>query len=142
MSIKIDKRVPFGFNGIWAKCYKLKNFNETKDSISYQNSDYYDIGFFIQLKDTENGINKSTNNTQSIENLVTEGVVKYYKTADACFKDGKYECIVEINDILRVGNDFYVVERIDEKSIYTPARQTFYYLTTKKVFIDGILGDK
>lgn len=142
MSIKIDKRVPFGFNGIWAKCYKLKNFNEIEDSINYQNSDYYDIGFQVQLKELENGINKSTNNMQSIENLITEGVVKNYKTTDACFKDFKYECIVEINDILRVGNDFYLVERIDEKSIYTPSRQTFYYLTTKQVFIEGILGDK
>ena len=141
MSIKIDKRVPFGFNGIWAKCYKLTNFNKTENSITYQNSDYYDIGFQVQLKDSDGGFNKSTNNTQSIENLITEGVVKFYKTTDAYFTDFKYECVVQINDILRVGNDFYIVEKIDEKSIYTPARQTFYYLTTKQVFIDGILGD-
>lgn len=141
MSIKIDKRVPFGFKGLWAKCYKLQNFNETKNSITYQNSNYHDIGFQVQLKELESGINKTKSNVQSIENLITEGSVRYFKTTDACFKTSKYECIVELNDILLIDGEYYVVERLDDKSIYTPSKQTFYYLTTKQIYIDGILGD-
>lgn len=145
MNIKVDKRVPFGFKGKWAKCYKLNTLNESDwgfdHAITYQKSYYYDVGYYIQLKDLENGVNKFRNNTQPIENLVTDGVVRYFKTTDAYFNGSKYDCVVQLNDILCVDNEYFIVEKVDDKSIYTPEKQTFYYLTTKQVYVDVVKGD-
>lgn len=144
MNISIDKRVPFGFKGIWGRCYKLTNYDEYSENqpiIIYQRATYYDIGYDVQFKLLEDGVDKSVNNTQTIDNLVTKGEYRVVKTSDAHFYDPKYECVCQPNDIIYFENDYWVVEKIDERSVYNPNRQTFYYLSIRKIFDDIITGE-
>jgi hypothetical protein len=141
MNIKIDKRVPFGFKGKWGKCYKLTNFNETESTITYQRCSYYDIGFDVQFKDLETGVDKSVMNAQPIANLVAKGDYRVIKTTDATLNDKNvYECVCQPNDIVLFDNQYWVVERIDVRSVFTPQKQAFYYLTVKNVFEEILTG--
>lgn len=144
MNISIDKRVPFGFKGIWGKCYKLTNYNEYSENqpiITYQRATYYDIGYDVQFKLLEDGVDKSVNNTQTIENLVTKGEYRVVKTTDAHFDKDKYECVCQPNDIIYFEKEYWVVEKIDERSVYNPSRQTFYYLSIRKIFDEILTGE-
>lgn len=151
MNIKIDKRVPFGFKGIWGKCYKLTNYNESvsntnqsavTDHIVYQRATYFDVGADIQFKLLEDGVDKSVNNTQTIENLVTKGEYRVVKTTDAHLNElNNYECICQPNDIILFQNQYWVVEKIDERSVYNPNKQTFYYLSLRKIFDEVLTGE-
>lgn len=150
MIIKIEKRVPFGFKGVWGRCYKLTNYdenytyndaNDTTHVIKYQRVSYYDIGADIQFKLLEDGVDKSVNNTQPISNLVTKGEYRVIKTTDAQWKNKKYECVCQPNDIIYFENDYWVVEKIDERSVYNPNRQTFYYLSIRKIFDEILTGE-
>lgn len=142
MNIKIDKRVPFGFKGKWGKCYKLFNFNQTENSINYQQNSYFDIGYDIQFKDLEKGIDKTIVNAQPIANLIAKGDYRVIKTTDAFLdKDNTYKCVCQPNDIILFDNEYWVVERIDARSVYTPQKQVFYYLTIKNIF-NEVLTDE
>ena len=142
MIIKIDRRFPFGFKGNWSKCYKKTNYNDTQETIEYSRTTYYDVGFDVQLKHIEDGVDKSIINSQPIQNLITKGGYIITKTTDAHFRDDikNYECIIEINDIVFFENEYWIVEKIDERSIYTPKKQTIYYIIMKNIFKDVIVG--
>lgn len=138
MSIKIDKRVPMGFRGIWARCYKLNNYNQTSEGIKYQSVDYYDVGFDVQIKLLEK--DKFVHNTQPIENLVTQGEYRTAQTTDAYFNGSDYECIIQPNDIIYFQGHYWVCDKIEEVGVYTPQKQGFYYVSLKKIF-DNIIVD-
>lgn len=144
MNIRIEKRVPFGFKGKWGKCYKLTNFNNVNGGITiiYQDNTYYDIGYDVQFKYLENGVDKTLSNSTPIANLVTKGEFRLVKTTDAYFNinTNEYECVVQPNDIVKVFGDWWICEKIEDRSIYTPEKQTFYYLSLKKIF-DKVVED-
>lgn len=143
MNIRIEKRVPFGFKGKWGKCYKLTNFNNGSPII-YQDNTYYDIGYDVQFKYLENGVDKSIINSTPIANLVTKGEFRLVKTTDAYFDNTtqEYECVVQPNDIIKVFGDWWICEKIEEKSVYTPQKQTFYYLSLKKIFEEVLTNNE
>lgn len=141
MNIKIDKRVPFGFKGMWGKCYKKTNYNETQDNVTYQRTTYFDIGFDVQFKYLENGYDKQVINTQNIANLVAEGSYRVVKTTDATFNGNAYDCVVSIGDIVSFEGRFWLVDKLDERSVYNPQKQTFYYIGLKAIFDEVIVGE-
>lgn len=141
MNIRIEKRIPFGFKGKWGRVYKLTNYNETSNEITYQRATYYDIGQDVQFKYLEDGIDKSINNSQPVQNLVTKGEFRLIKTTDAYFDGNNYECVVQNNDIVYFENEYWVAEKVDERSIFTPNKQTFYYLALRKIFKDTLIGE-
>ena len=141
MNIRIEKRFPFGFKGIWGQCYKLTNYNNTLNYITYQRATYYDIGYDVQFKYLEDGVDKSVINSQPVQNLIAKGEFRIVKTTDAYFDGEKYECIVQPNDIVRLKGEFWVCEKVDERSIYNPAKQSVYYLSLKKIFDNVIIGE-
>lgn len=144
--MRVEKRLNFGFKGEWGKVYKLWTFDETptNETITYQRSNYVDIGCDVQFKYLENGIDKTISVTQPIANLPTNAEYRLVKTADAYFNDKSqnYECVVAVNDIVKVFGCYWIVEKIDERSIYTPKKQTFYYLSLKKVFSEIVEKQK
>ena len=143
MNIRIEKRVPFGFKGKWGKVYKLTNFNNGIPII-YQDNTYYDIGYDVQFKYLENGVDKSIINSTPIANLVTKGEFRLVKTTDAYFDNTtqEYECVVQPNDIIKVFGDWWICEKIEERSVYTPQKQTFYYLSLKKIFEEVLTNNE
>lgn len=147
MNIKVEKRFPFGFKGLWADVYKLcveeEDYQVGTDFINYEQSTFFRVGSAVQIKLLEDGIDKSVNNAQPVTNLVTQGEFRLVKTTDAYFDDGtkKYECIIRPNDIVKFNNEFWVCEKIDERSVYNPAKQTTYYVALRKIFDNIIEND-
>lgn len=147
MNIKVEKRFPFGFKGLWAKVYKLNVENEQmqfgEEFITYQQHTFVSIASKVQIKLLEDGIDKSVNNAQPIQNLVTQGEFRLVKTTDAYYnvKTNQYECVIQPNDIVNFNNEFWVCEKIDERSIYNPAKQTVYYVALRKIFDNVIVNN-
>lgn len=134
-NFKITKRVPFGFLGIWGKCYKLTtyNINYTSKKIQTQGNTYYDIGQDVQLKLYEQ--DKDEKNEHLSENLIVSGQHRTFETTDAYMTDfGAYECIVQPNDIIYAMGSYWVCDRISEKNVFNPKKQTFYTIDCKKIF--------
>lgn len=133
--IKTEKRIPFGFRGEWGKVYKKFVYDDGEE-IDYQNNSYSQMENDVQFKYLENGIDKSFNSTQPIMNMTTDAENRVVKTTDAYFNDKtkNFECVVSIKDIVFLFGCFWVVEKIDERSIYTPNKQTFYYCGLKRIY--------
>ena len=147
MNIKVEKRFPFGFKGLWAKVYKLNVENEQlqfgDEFITYQQNTFVSIGSKVQIKLLEDGIDKSVNNAQPVQNLVTQGEFRLVKTTDAYYETNtnQYKCVIQPNDIVNFNNEFWVCEKIDERSIYNPAKQTVYYIALRKIFDNVIVNN-
>lgn len=136
-TIRIEKRIPFGFMGDWGQVYKLYTYEEKNAQavVKWQDKAYVDLGQDVQFKYLEDGIDKQTKPSQPLENRVTKGEYRIAETTDAYFDadSGGFECVVEISDIVNVFGRWWVVDSIDEKSIFTPNKQTFYYIGLKRI---------
>ena len=137
--VRIEKRLPFGFRGEWAKLYKLYTRDETTtennvEVLEYQKGYYADIGQDVQIKNQTK--EKTLQLSQTVQNLVNKGEYTVWATTDAYFDNNckEYNCVVDLGDILALNNEFYVCEKIDVKKIVTPANQCFYYLVLKKIY--------
>ncbi len=136
-TIRIEKRIPFGFMGDWGKLYKLYVYDEETDkaTVKWQNNTYVDLGMDVQFKYLEEGIDKQDKPAQTVENRVGKGEYRIVETTDAYFDDDskQFECVVDVGDIVNVFGRWWEVDSIDEKSIFTPQKQTFYYLALKRI---------
>ena len=134
--IRVEKRLPFGFKGDWGKVFKLFTYDEEKENILYQNQNYVEIESEVQFKYLENGIDKNLNSSQPIMNLPTKNEYRIVKTTDAYFNDNthEFECVVDSNDIVFAFGCYWVVDKVEDKSIFTPNKQTFYYCALKRIF--------
>ena len=133
--IKVEKRLPFGFRGEWGKVYKLFVFDEeNNEGVEYQKNSYAQIDSEVQFKYLENGVDRSVS-TQPIMNLVTESLDRVVKTTDAYFddKERRFKCVVGLHDIVFAFGCFWLVEKMDERSVFNPNKQTFYYCGLKQI---------
>lgn len=136
-TIRIEKRMPFGFMGDWGKLYKLYVYAEesNKATVKWQNNTYVDLGMDVQFKYLEDGIDKQNTPAQAVENRVGKGEYRIVETTDAYFDEesGEFECVVGLGDIVNVFGRWWEVDSIDEKSIFTPQKQTLYYIALKRI---------
>lgn len=144
MAIRIEKRIPFGFKGEWAKLYKLHNtdrLDAQNESVVWQQTNYVDIGQDVQLAHVDK-TDRKVELSQAVTNLVNKGEYLLRKTTDAYFDTdiNEYKCVVDIGDIAKFGNQYYVCEKVDVNSIETPKEQYFYYLQFKKIYDDILTG--
>lgn len=143
-NIRIDKRLPFGFKGEWGKVYKsFTSEDEVGEVIQWQKNTYRDIGQDVQFKHYEDGTDRKIEYSQTIKNLVERGEYRFEKTTDAYFDDEiqSYRCIVDLGDIIKLNNEWYVCDKIDVRNIVTPLEQCFYYLGLKKIFDKIVIGE-
>ena len=136
-TIRIEKRIPFGFMGEWGKLYKHFTYEEQapQGAVKWQDNAYVDLGMDVQFKYLEDGIDKQNTPTQPVESRVSKGEYRIVETTDAYFDEDshEFECVVDIGDIVNVFGRWWVVDSIDEKSIFTPNKQTFYYIGLKRI---------
>lgn len=144
--MRVEKRLNFGFKGEWGKVYKFWAYAEKpiNESITYERSTYVDIGCDVQFKYIESGVDKIESIAQPIANLPTNAEFRLAKTGDAYFnrQTNNFECVVAVTDIVKVFGCYWVVEKIEEKSIFTPTKQTVFYLSLRKVFAEIIENQK
>ena len=136
-NIRVEKRVPFGFKGEWGQVYKSYNVEEKTSSqvVLWDRNYYIDIGQDVQFKYLEDGIDKQKYPTQTKENYVVKSDYRIVETTDAYFNDeiGEFECVVDLSDVVYLFGRWWVVDSIDEKSIFNPNKQTFFYLGLKRI---------
>lgn len=136
-TIRIEKRIPFGFVGDWGKLYKKFTYTEktAQEVVQWQKKTYVDLGMDVQFKYLEDGIDLQSKPAQPVENRVGDGDYRIAETTDAYFDEdsGEFECVVELGDIVNVFGRWWVVDSIDDKSIFTPKKQTFYYIALKRI---------
>lgn len=145
--IRIDKRLPFGFRGEWGKVYKSYVVDEAQtidaeQVIQWQRNYYQDIGQDVQFKHLEDGQDRRIEYGQTIKNLVERGEYRFAKTTDAYFDEEikAYKCVVSLGDVINIGGEWYVCDKIDVHNIVTPQEQCFYYLGLKKIFDKITIG--
>lgn len=146
--MRIDKRLPFGFKGEWGKLYKSRVVDETttennEEVIEWQRNYYRDIGQDIQFKHLEDGADRKIEYGQTIKNLIDRGEYITRKTTDAYFDNEtkSYKCVINLGDVIKLGNEWYVCDRIDVHNIVTPYEQDFYYVGLRKIFDKITIGD-
>lgn len=142
--IKVKRRLPFGFKGEWGNVYKLYTFDVIDNNIiRYQDNNYLKVRGGVQFKYDEQGTDRTKETTQAVGNLLSIGITQYIETTDAYFDNDtkRYKCVADVGDLINVFNDWWVVERVEEKSVYTPNRQTFYRLLVKKINEKMILNE-
>ncbi len=147
----IDKRVPFGFRGRWGKVYRRFSYDETEsapwiaetaDVVEWNRSSYVEIGQDVQFKEVRDGTEKQVIPTQTVQNAVTKSDYRVVETTDAHFNETRmeFECIAEIGDIVYLFNAWWVVDTVTERSVFTPYRQTAYYIALKRIYMEIVEG--
>lgn len=134
--VTIAKRVPFGFKGLWGKVYKQYNYEQTAtDVVQWKATAYADIGQDVQFKLMERDIDKQTFPTQQSENLVVKSNYRIVQTTDAYFDDatGQFRCVAALGDVVFLLGEWWTVDSIDSRNVYTPNMQTFFYVALKKI---------
>ncbi len=137
MNIRIEKRIPFGFNGLWGKCYKQTTFDKPTNQINYQGGTYFEIGQDVQFKFLDDNFKDIF---KLIKNVLDDKEFKYIETTDAFFnyKTRQYECIVKPADIVFFLDTFWTCEEVKERPVFNPNKQSFYYLKLKQID-DGMI---
>ncbi len=104
-------------------------------TVKWQKSYYTDIGQDVQFKYVEKSIDKQTFQTQPVSNAVVDGEYRIVQTSDARFDahTNNFECIADVGDVVYLFGKFWVVDNIDESSVFTPKKQTFYDLAIKRI---------
>lgn len=136
-NIRVEKRIPFGFKGEWGKVYKpyiTEAYNEL-EAVKWNETIYTDIGQDVQFKYQEGGLDKQTKQSQTVQNLVTKGDYRIVETTDAYWdvESGNFKCVVTVGDVLFLFGEWWTVDEINDNSIFTPAKQTFYFLSIKNI---------
>lgn len=142
--IRVERRLPYGFKGEWGNVYKLYTFDVlNEDVIQYQDNNYLKVRGGVQFKYDEGGTDKIKETAQPVGNLVSVSETQYIETTDAYFDNTtkRYKCVANVGDLVNVFNAWWVVEKVEEKSVYTPNRQTFYRLLVKKINENMILNE-
>lgn len=133
---KVEKRLPFGWLGLWSKLYQKYNYNQEEEInseiVEYNKTNYVALKMPIQIKEIGE-YEKSKN--KILASLTNGEDYKIVETTD-CYYDNKekeYKCIVDIDELLHFKNNYWLTEKIIEKNIFTPRKQSFYYIQLKKI---------
>lgn len=137
--MRVEKRFPFGFKGDWGIVYNQYVFDDKADGIiQWQGGNYLRVDNKVQFKELSNNAKKG--HSMPVGNLVSTSIDKVIVTTDAHFENGQYECVVKMDAIINVFNQWWVVQDITEQAIFTPKKHSVYYISVKKIFEDIIKG--
>lgn len=135
--IRIEKRLPYGFIGKWGKLYKMYAYDEkdiqtNNEVITYMRKNYIELGMDLQYKKVND---KSIVKDALLVDYIANTDKCLVETTDAFFNDKvkEFECVVSLDDIVLLDRDYWLVEHIQEKRIYTPKEQSFYYIALKLI---------
>lgn len=133
--MRVEKRIPFGFKGVWGKVYKLYTFDiKAEGVIVWQGNNYRAVDGKLQFKELSDNTSKTF--TQAVSNLITDSTHKTVATTDAYYNSEKqtYSCVVGMGDIIHIGGQYWAVDTINEQSVYTPQKHSVWYIGLKEIF--------
>lgn len=138
--IKVEKRLPYGFVGEWGTVYKLcsydqevkKEFDGNVKIIEYNKRQYVAMSMPVQFRDA---YNKVKNRQKIATDFTATNQEDRIETTDAYFdnNEGDYKCVVDVGDIIKLGNSWWNVREITENNLFMPKKHTIYSLNVQEV---------
>lgn len=138
--IRVEKRLPYGFVGEWGIVYKLctydqdvkKTIGEKTEVIEYNKRQYVAMDMPVQFRDA---YNKVKNRQKIATDFTATNQEDRIETTDAYFnnEDGDYACVVDVGDIVKLGNSWWNVREITENNLFMPKKHTIYALSVQEV---------
>lgn len=135
-TIKVERRVPFGFRGDWGKVYKRYTNSEDLKiddrKIRFESNYYVAIDDEIQIKQVGD---ITSANEQTLNCLEMRTYYMTIETTDSYWNDDlkEYSCCVSPEDILFAFNRFWMVSDVKEVSKFRPQKLSFYYCELKSM---------
>lgn len=132
--IRVEKRLPFGFRGDWGKLYKPYKFDaETNNVVEFQGVEYVELKNLVQFKKPNKGLRSEL--PQKIRNMLQDYNFDVIETTDAYLdrENKEFSCVVEPGDVIKVFGRLWKVKVVEENNIFTPKKQSFYYIQVKEI---------
>ena len=130
--IRVEKRLPYGFVGEWGIVYKPCEYEEQVGDIEYNKMQYVAMKMPVQFRDDYNKI-------KDRKNIATDFNAGYQEdrieTTDAYFdnKEQDFKCVVDVGDIVNLGNSWWLVMNIAENNLFMPKKHTIYKISVQEV---------
>lgn len=130
--IRVEKRLPYGFVGEWGIVYKPCEYEEQVGDIEYNKMQYVAMKMPVQFRDDYNKI-------KDRKNIATDFNAGYQEdrieTTDAYFdnKEQDFKCVVDVGDIVNLGNSWWLVMNITENNLFMPKKHTIYKISVQEV---------
>lgn len=130
--IRVEKRLPYGFVGEWGIVYKPCEYEEQVGDIEYNKIQYVAMKMPVQFRDAYNKI-------KDRKNIATDFNAGYQEdrieTTDAYFdnKEQDFKCVVDVGDIVNLGNSWWLVMNITENNLFMPKKHTIYKISVQEV---------
>lgn len=144
-NIRIEKRLPFGFVGLWGRVYKKFSYDNSEtyknEVVELNRKNFIELGMDVQFKDISDIEKKKT---LILSDFKTKAGYRTVETTDAYFnrETSEYECVVGLGDLIRLNNQWWSASQIAEKTIYTPRKQSFFYIELKNMSKEQITSVK
>jgi hypothetical protein len=138
--IRVEKRLPYGLMVEWGTVYKLYNYEEEvkvdNERIEYNKRQYVAMDMPVQFKDADQVKSGKVRNREKIAtDFTAENQVDILETTDSYYdnEEEDFKCVVEVGDIVKLGNDWWNVREIEESDLFMPRKHTIYILKVQKV---------
>lgn len=130
--IRVEKRLPFGFVGMWGNVYKVCKYEDDNGDVEYNKRNYIRMDMPVQFRDA---FDKTHNKTKIATDLSADNVEDLVETTDAYYDNeaGGYSCVVSVGDILRFGDSWWNVKSVQEKNFFMPQQHTIYAISLLRV---------
>lgn len=135
--IRIEKRLPYGFTGKWGRLYKMYAYDDNSqvvdnEVITYMRKNYVELGMDLQYKLIQD---KSKVKDALLVDYIANTDKCLVETTDAFFnnKTKEFDCVIFLDDIVYLEKEYWLVEHIQERRIFTPRTQSFYYIALKRI---------
>lgn len=130
--IRVEKRIPFGFLGMWGTVYKVNKWEHKEGDIEYNKRQYIAMTMPVQFRDAYNQEKKKV---QIANDLTASLIEDRVETTDAYWdnESGGYQCVVQNGDIIRFGNSWWNVRSVTSINYFVPANHVIYQLDLVEV---------
>lgn len=135
-TIKVERRIPFGFRGDWGKVFKkytdLEELKLDGRAIKVESNYYVSLDNDIQFKQVGD---ITSANEQTLSGLEMRTYYATVETTDSYWDDDLkgYNCCVSPEDIVFVFNRYWMVAGVREVSRFRPQKLGFYYCELKSL---------
>lgn len=135
-TIKVERRVPFGFRGEWGRVYK--KFTTSEEAVLQGRKINFEGNYYVALDDDIQfkQIGDITSaNEQSLNGLEVRTLYATVETTDSYWDEDfqTYVSCVNAEDIVFVFNRYWMVTDVKEVSKFRPQKQSFYYCELKSL---------
>jgi hypothetical protein len=138
--IRVEKRLPYGLMVEWGTVYKVFNYEDEvrveNEYIEYNKRQYVAMDMPVQFKDADQVKSGKVRNREKIAtDFTAENQVDILETTDSYYdnEEEDFKCVVEVGDIVKLGNDWWNVREIEESDLFMPRKHTIYILKVQKV---------